>query len=612
MARKIEVELVGDSRSLERAFSRSARSAKQFDRSIASTSRSITRGFGAIAAAVGVTAGAAGLVRVLKSSVDAAKEAQVAQGQLQNALKNVGVSFDQNRTAIEARTKALSAMSGFDDELITQTFTSLIRTTGDVTEAMDLNALAIDVARGRNISLLSATQLVTKASLGMAGALRRVGIAASTDATAIELLELLNRKFAGSAEAYGKTAAGAQDRFNVALENAQEIIGAALLPSITDYLDKLTAWLNDTKNQERLQKRVNDSVSAGEKVLRGIGAAIDFTTDKVKGYNAAWDDAYTASKEDFSPFSSQNQFAIDAQADALNRVAAAARGYGAALRAVSTDIEALRNAQPVGARTGVFNAPMPSGQTFIGRPLTEGERLRAAVSAASLTPGTGDDVAALRALRAKKQAALDFALKMIDEERGNTRVFAQQQETLSAEIASANARLEGIAKENAAKTRGQKQEAVKRDKAGVLAWLDFAAERADATKGTGDNRRVLHAREKRLLEIIRSEGRTLDRVRDLWRTRKQIRDLNKSKAREGDPLAGLMQVSSKRMVQMLAAGTGLGVAGRHRLSANVAGMELRPINVGVHIDGREVGRATTKDNARTSRRTSRQTSGYRG
>ena len=44
MARKIGVEIVGDSRQLERAFDRSARSAKQFQREIDKTSRS-TRGF---------------------------------------------------------------------------------------------------------------------------------------------------------------------------------------------------------------------------------------------------------------------------------------------------------------------------------------------------------------------------------------------------------------------------------------------------------------------------------------------------------------------------------------------------------------------------------------
>jgi len=86
----------------------------------------------------------------------------------------------------------------------------------------------------------------------------------------------------------------------------------------------------------------------------------------------------------------------------------------------------------------------------------------------------------------------------------------------------------------------------------------------------------------------------------------------KAQAGQSDPLAGLMQVSSKRLTAILAAGTGLGAAGRRVLGANIAGAELQPLHVHVNIDGREVGRAVTKDQARTSRRTARQTSGHRG
>jgi len=148
--------------------------------------------------------------------------------------------------------------------------------------------------------------------------------------------------------------------------------------------------------------------------------------------------------------------------------------------------------------------------------------------------------------------------------------------------------------------------------AAQLDWLDFALEKAEDTKTHKDDLKALRDRETFLKQMIRREGETLDRVRELWRTRKQIRDLNKSQADEGDPLAGLMQVSSARLTSILAAGTGLGAAGRRVLSANIAGAELRPLYVSVQLDGREVGRAVTKQQTRTSARTAKQTSGFRG
>jgi hypothetical protein len=145
-----------------------------------------------------------------------------------------------------------------------------------------------------------------------------------------------------------------------------------------------------------------------------------------------------------------------------------------------------------------------------------------------------------------------------------------------------------------------------------LGWLEFGLERAETTKTLTDDRSWLRKREAFIKELIQHEGRTLELVRDLWETRQRIKDLNKSKADAGDPLAGLMQVSSKRLANILAAGTGLGVQGRSILGMNIAGLEMRPVYVSVQVDGREIGRASTRDQARTSRRTSRQTSGYRG
>ena len=104
----------------------------------------------------------------------------------------------------------------------------------------------------------------------------------------------------------------------------------------------------------------------------------------------------------------------------------------------------------------------------------------------------------------------------------------------------------------------------------------------------------------------------MDLVSELWRTRQQIKDLNKKNAGSGDPLAGLFQVSSKQLTNILAAGTGLGAAGRRQLGFNIAGAELQPLHVHLNVDGREVASVVAKHQARDANRTPRQTSGRRG
>ena len=281
--RELRTNLSRDVRRVEGSLSSTNREFARFGRG-ALVGTGALGGLGRAAAFASATfIGGAGLTFAIRSTIQAAEESQVAQTQLANALEKQGISFKDNREAIDARTQALSQMAGFDDELLTRTFVNFVRRTGDVNEALRLNAIAVDVARGRNISLEASSALVTRASLGMAGALRRVGIEAEAGATSAQLLDLLQRKYAGSAKAYGDTAVGAQERFAVALENTQEIIGTALLPELTRLLNKATDWLNNSKNQERIQRDVDEAVEQGTKVIRGLGDAYNF----VKGIQEA-------------------------------------------------------------------------------------------------------------------------------------------------------------------------------------------------------------------------------------------------------------------------------------------------------------------------------------
>ena len=74
-------------------------------------------------------------------------------------------------------------------------------------------------------------------------------------ATAMDALAKAQKVFAGSSEEFGKTAAGAHERFAVAVENLQEKIGGALLPAITDLTNagiKAVEWLEDNEKAAKV------------------------------------------------------------------------------------------------------------------------------------------------------------------------------------------------------------------------------------------------------------------------------------------------------------------------------------------------------------------------
>ncbi len=353
-------------------------------------------------------------------------------------MDNLGISFKDNAQAIDARTQALSQMSGFDDELVTTTFTNLVRRTGDVTKAMRLNAIAVDVARGRNISLESASSLVTRASLGMAGALRRVGIAAREGASATELLELLQRKYAGSAERYGQTAAGAQQRFQVALENTQEVIGTAVLPALTGLLDKATDYLNNQENQKRIQDFVNDSVEKGTELAHDAASAYDFTRDAIVGTHDALKDLGTT-------ISGGGNLGPEIRA-----VIALKKFYddlAISIKNVATNTAAIEAARQGERFERIVTLPRVTGQrAFVGRPLTAAQLRQEALARTGGT-GTDEEIAAITGELGFDRKALAFAKQRIAEGRGNLKVIEDQVIRLQGEIRSAIDRTQGIREE---------------------------------------------------------------------------------------------------------------------------------------------------------------------
>jgi len=277
-ARSAELNL---RRAIRETTEASEKQERQF-RETAAASNRLGGGFGSLRSRTLATAGAflggAGLVYGIRSVLTAAKESELVLGQTQVALEAVGLSWSKYGDRIEAAIAKQSRL-GFDDEALLRTFSTFVRGNRDVEKSLRLNALAADVSRGRYISLEQAAQLVVKASLGQAGALRRLGIDAEKGATAQQLLTLLTEKYAGAAEKAAGTTTAAQERLNVAWENAKEIVGGSLTPVVTELADRVSDYLGDQRNMDRLQRQVNDAVETGTAVVRGLADGLGFVRD---------------------------------------------------------------------------------------------------------------------------------------------------------------------------------------------------------------------------------------------------------------------------------------------------------------------------------------------
>jgi hypothetical protein len=252
-------------------------------------------------------AGAFGIIYALRSTIKAAQVAQVSMTRLSVAVKNAGFAWQDHRKEIIDTIEAQAKLTSFDDEELQDSFSRAIIRTKDLSEAFRLNGLAADYARASGRSLEQSMTLVLRASLGQTASLKRLGIEAekvttNTDkfraagvkvtfaqrqeakaldakATKLKIIAALEAKLAGQSGEFAKTAQGRQERFNKVLEDTQEIIGLALLPTFTDLLTRFSEWLDKMNKSGDLQRKMNE-------LLRDGGTAAHILAEGLKAINA--------------------------------------------------------------------------------------------------------------------------------------------------------------------------------------------------------------------------------------------------------------------------------------------------------------------------------------
>jgi hypothetical protein len=177
------------------------------------------------------TFGAAAMLSYGKNAVKAFAENEKSAKRLETVLKNIGLGFETS--GIERNLDDISAKFGYEGEVLRESFQKLVMVTGSVTKSQDLLNLSLDVAAGSGEDLLTINQDLAGVYVGNTKGLRKynLGLAQSELKTLgfNEAVEKLTSTFAGAATAELETYAGKMRVLQEASDNAQEIIGGALI-----------------------------------------------------------------------------------------------------------------------------------------------------------------------------------------------------------------------------------------------------------------------------------------------------------------------------------------------------------------------------------------------
>lgn len=223
---------------------------KQLSDSLKSSSKDVetfgdkVTDFGKKAALAFAAAGAAAGAFAYKSIQNAAAD-EAAQRKLTETLQKTTAATDAQIAAVGAFIDKTSIAIGVTDDELRPAFSRLARSTNDVQKAQDLLNLALDISSATGKPLEAVANALGKAYDGNAASLGKLGLGIDQSILKSgefdDIFKTLTKTFGGFAANEANTTEKSFVRIKIAIDEAQERIGAALLP----VTEKLTKFILD-------------------------------------------------------------------------------------------------------------------------------------------------------------------------------------------------------------------------------------------------------------------------------------------------------------------------------------------------------------------------------
>jgi len=198
----------------------------------------------------------AGLVAGLGDAVKGAMEDEQAQMLLARQLQKTTGATDKQIKSVEAYITKQGQLKGVTDDELRPALAGLVRATGSIAEAQKAANLAMDVAAAKGVSLETVTKTLEKAYGGNYTALAKLSPELrgmiKNGASLDEVMAAMSVTFGGAATDSANTAAGSMKRLGVALGEAKEGVGAALLPILEKALPVLQKFAQWAQNNPTL------------------------------------------------------------------------------------------------------------------------------------------------------------------------------------------------------------------------------------------------------------------------------------------------------------------------------------------------------------------------
>lgn len=237
--RTLKLQLLADTAQFQTGLNKAQDDTSNFSSKIGGFVSSAAKAFVGLATAAGSAAFAIGV-----TSVKAAIEDEQAQRNLAKTLENVIGATKNQTAAVEDYITKQSLSLGVSDDKLRPAYARLIRSTKDTTETQKALNIAMDISSATGKDLDTVAAALGKAYDGNTASLGKLGL--GIDSTILKsgdmdkITKELGKTFQGFAEQEANTVEGQFRRIGIAVNEAKESLGAALLP----ILEKIAGFVN--------------------------------------------------------------------------------------------------------------------------------------------------------------------------------------------------------------------------------------------------------------------------------------------------------------------------------------------------------------------------------
>lgn len=251
------------------AVKKATKDLSAFEKQTRGFSSGITKSFAGIGASIGGALAFGAVAAQMKRMAQAAAEDQRSAIALSQTLDNLGLSVA--RVGMEKFVSDTMMATGVADDQLRPSLSRLLRSVENVSEAQRAMGIALDISAATGKDVETVANALGKAYDGNAVALQRLGL--GLDASLLKSKDMgkitdeLSRKFSGQAAAAAASYSGQMARMDLAVSEAQETIGYALL----DSLNRSTAAFGGTGGFTEVVGGAADEVA---NLVTGIGLAV--------------------------------------------------------------------------------------------------------------------------------------------------------------------------------------------------------------------------------------------------------------------------------------------------------------------------------------------------